>query len=79
MPWVELTRDVWDLDDDQLLEVLEALQTTMAQRMSVASLLGHPGEIQRSLKLAVKVKSMAGKWTPDGRGDGGMVNLHSSP
>ena len=28
----ELTREVWDLNDDQMWEVLEALQTKMAQR-----------------------------------------------
>ena len=30
MPWVELGRDIQDLDDDQLQEVLEALQTETA-------------------------------------------------
>ena len=30
MPQLKLTKDVWDLSDDQLWEVLEALQT--AQR-----------------------------------------------
>ena len=33
---------VWDLDDDQLWEPLEALQTEMAQRVGVASPLGLP-------------------------------------
>ena len=32
MPLEELSRDVWDLDNDQLWEVLEALQTEMAWR-----------------------------------------------
>ena len=32
MSQMELIRDVWYLDDEQLWEVLEALQTKMAQR-----------------------------------------------
>ena len=40
MPQAELSMDVQDLDDDQLLEALEALQTKMAQREEAASLQG---------------------------------------
>ena len=36
-PRQEVTRDVWDLDDDQLWEVLEALQMKTARREGVAS------------------------------------------
>ena len=46
MPQAYLTRDVWNLDSDQLQEVLEALQTVMAQREGAAPLLGCPREIQ---------------------------------
>ena len=35
MSWMELAKDVWDLDDDQMFEMLEALQTKMAQREGV--------------------------------------------
>ena len=40
--WTELTRDIWDLDDDQLCKVLEALQTKMVQRGEITPQLGHP-------------------------------------
>ena len=36
MPQVELTRDVQDLNNDQLQEVLEALQIEMAWRQETA-------------------------------------------
>ena len=39
-PKVELTRDVWNLNDDQLWEVLVALQTKIAQKEGAAPLLG---------------------------------------
>ena len=35
-PHMELTRDVWDLDDDQLWEMLEALQMETARRKGAA-------------------------------------------
>ena len=41
-PHVGLIRDVQDLNDDQLWEVLEALQTKMAQREGLCPNWGHP-------------------------------------
>ena len=42
VPQAKLTRDVWDLDNDQLWEVLETLQTKLAQREGAAPLMGSP-------------------------------------
>ena len=55
MPQMELTRDVWDPNDDQMQEVLEALQIKMTQEKGVASLLGLPQIIQGSLEAEVKL------------------------
>ena len=41
-PQTELTRDVEDLNDDQLWEVLEALQMEMARREGLAPPHGLP-------------------------------------
>ena len=46
MSQAELTRDVWDLDNDQLQEVLGALQTKMALREGMHAYWGHFREIQ---------------------------------
>ena len=53
IPQVELTRDIWDLNNDQLWEVLETLQTKVAQREGQHPYWHHPGEIQGPLE-AVK-------------------------
>ena len=47
-PQMELTRDVCNLDDDQLWEALEAFQMEMARREGEAPLQGHPRAIWRS-------------------------------
>ena len=72
MPQAELTRDVKDLGEDQLQEVLEVLQTEMAQRDGAASPLGLPWGIQGSLGVVVKLWQMTGKWIPEERGYGCM-------
>ena len=42
-PWMKLTtRDLGDLDDDQLLEVLEAVQLKTARRVGATPHTGHP-------------------------------------
>ena len=43
-PWMELTRDVWDLDNDQLWEMLEALQMETARGRRWHPHMGHPGQ-----------------------------------
>ena len=43
-PWTELTRDVWDLGDDQLWEALEAVQLEAARREGHTPQ-GHPGAV----------------------------------
>ena len=48
-PQIELTRDVWGLDDYQLLEVLEALQKEMARKeWGKHPHMGYPREIRGS-------------------------------
>ena len=42
MPQAELTRDVWDLDDDQLWEALEALQVKVSRGRGLHPYWGHP-------------------------------------
>ena len=48
-PWAELPMGVWDLNDDQLQEVLEPLQTKWPDRRGLHSQWDHLGEIQGSL------------------------------
>ena len=48
MSQAQPTRDVWDLDNDQLQQVLKALQIKMAKRERVAPLLGSPMENPRA-------------------------------
>ena len=71
----ELTRDVQDLDDDELWELLEALQTETTRREGTGSPLGSPQGNQWGPGVTVRPKLRMGKWTPNGR-DGGMSNLH---
>ena len=54
-PQAELTMHVWDLNKNQLWEVLEALQPKTAQREGTAPYWGCPREIQGSLEVAVKL------------------------
>ena len=39
---MELTSNLWDLDDDQLWEVLEAVQLRTARRVGLQTHMGHP-------------------------------------
>ena len=76
MSQTEPMREVWDLDVDQLHEVLGALQTGMIQRMKVTLWWGHLGEIWGSLGAMVKAYLMMRKMVviPDGRGERGMMS-----
>ena len=78
-PMMKLARDVWDLNDDQLWEVLEALQMKMARREEMAPPHWLPQGIRGPPGMAVKLKWMMGKWTPDGELDGDMASTHSGP
>ena len=77
-PQMELMRDVQDLNDNQLWEVLEAPKIEMARREG-----GTPHRLtQRNLMVpgvVVKLKWMTGKWTPDGGGNGGILSPSSDP
>ena len=73
---MEVNRDVWDLDDDQLWEALDALQTEMAWREGVAPPLGSPcGNLFGPGGGMAKIDD--GEMDPDVSEDGNMANLHS--
>ena len=54
-PQMELTtRDLWDLDNDQLREALEAVQFGIARREALCPYTVHPRAVCRSLGLQCK-------------------------
>ena len=67
-PQMELTRDVWNLDDDQLWEVLEALQMEIARKEGWHPHTGHLKEIWGAWEALVKLRWMTGKWASGVRG-----------
>ena len=76
-PQMELIRDVWDLDDDQLQEALEPLQMETARREGQ-----HPiGSPQGNLRVhggSSEANMDDGEMGLRGGGDGDIVSLHSS-
>ena len=69
-PQMELTRDLWNLDDDQLWEVLEAGQLKAARKEGAATHMGHPWLVWGSLGMGEQLIWMMGKWPSDGEGLG---------
>ena len=67
-PCAELTRDAQDLNDDQLWEALQALQTETAQKEGTAPLLGSPWGNLRAPAVAVELQQMMGMWILEGEG-----------
>ena len=71
---MELTRDVWDLDDNQFCQMLEALQTEKVRREGVTTSSGiTPGKFRGSRE---GVPNGKGNWVADRRGDGGILSSH---
>ena len=76
---MEITRDVQDLDDDQLQEVLEAHQIETARSKGEVPPHWSPQSSLRVPGVVVKMTWMTGKWASEGRGDGDIVSPSSSP
>ena len=64
------TRDLWDLDDDQLWEVLEVIQLETARREGAASPHGSPRGSLQVPGAVGKLTWMMGKWSFWGGGVG---------
>ena len=75
---MELTRDGRNLDDNQMLEVLEALQTEMAQKIGVAPPLGSPQGNPWVPGGSSEIEMDYGELDPRWEGNLCMTNLYSS-
>ena len=80
IPQAELTRDVWDLNNEQLWKVLEALQTKLLSKPNwprgegMHFYQGHPRKFKGPWGSGEVITDNR-NWIPEGRVDGGMVNL----
>ena len=72
--WRTLTRDIWEPNNDQLWEVLEAIQFETARREGHHPCMGHPRPTHGSLGVAVNPAWPTREWALKG---GGMVNCQA--